>query len=339
MRPPTHTAAISGPITVPFPTERPDGYEWLPDEPVFDPQRDLQLTSPADTVNLTDLGYQPAEINGKATGFGVSGPFRVLSDAGAATMLQVARNLRPFARAAGNRIESSTRGGCYRSRWLRDLCISPELTTHLASIFQCPVAPHAMPLHLGHLNYEPSDINQAVDKWHYDTLPLDMVMTVTDPTQTPGGRFEYFVGTKAEAAELQAQGQRPPAERVVAPDLPGPGWAVALHGNMVVHRGGPLTRQAERITMVNGYVALDPTVDEQSRSADLIGVDDSHILFAEWAKFAAWRARERLDHLIDTLPFTDNADLVATRLEAALADATRAAIEMRGEARPAHHFE
>ena len=52
------------------------------------------------------------------------------------------------------------------------------------------------------------------------------------------------------------------------------GYAIALHGDMVVHRAAPLVKLKERISMVNGYVALDTTVDEQSRTADLIIVDD-----------------------------------------------------------------
>ena len=64
------------------------------------------------------------------------------------------------------------------------------------------------------------------------TIALDYVMMVTDPAQLPGGRFEYFRGTKGEAAALAAEGRTPP------PDFPGPGYAIALHGNMVVHRRG-----------------------------------------------------------------------------------------------------
>ena len=62
------------------------------------------------------------------------------------------------------------------------------------------------------------------------------MVTVTVPTVTTGGRFEYFLGTKADAAELRAAGRTPDRDRVVAPPMPGPGWAVALHGNMVVVR-------------------------------------------------------------------------------------------------------
>ncbi|MEM9132714.1 MAG: hypothetical protein AAGE88_10250 [Actinomycetota bacterium] len=317
-------------IAVPFPTSRPPGYEWLDDEPAFDPERHLQLEEPAEILHLTDLGYSSEEIANKATPVAASSPFCVLSDEGAAVMLEVARRLRVHARAAGERIENTVRGGCYRSQWLRDLCISQDVTAHLEAIYGLAIAPHPMPVHLGHLNYEPSAIDTAVDKWHHDTLPLDYVLAVSDPATIDGGRFQYFLGTKAEAAELAAAGRTPPEDRIVTPDVPGPGHAIALHGDMVVHRAGPLHSVGERISMVNGYVSLDPTHDEQSRSVDLIGVDDPTLLWAEWAGMAAWRSRGRLEAVLERLPFTDDREAVIAELEWALADATKAIDEMRG---------
>ena len=325
-------------IAVPFPDTQPSGYDWLDDEPVFDPDRHLQLEAPTEIVLLADLGYSPEEIATKATPVAASSPFRMLSDEGAAIMLDLARRLRAYATAAGDRIESMTRGACYRSRWLRDLCISQDVTAHLEAIYGIEIAPHAMPVHLGHLNYEPSRIDTAIDKWHHDTLPLDFVMTVTDPADVAGGRFEYFLGTKHEAAELAARGETPPPERIVAPDFPGPGYAIALHGDMVVHRAGPLSELTERISMVNGCVAMDTSRDEQSRSADLIVVDDANALYAEWAKFAAWRTHGRLGALMDEIEFDADPEVVARHLEAAVADVNQAIVEMRAGARELDHY-
>ena len=316
-------------IAVPFPDTQPSGYEWLEDEPAFDPDRHLQLETPAEIVLLTDLGYTEAEIAGKATPVAASAPFRMLSDEGAAVMLDVARRLRGFVKPAGDRIENVLRGACYRSRWLRDLCISQDVSNHLEQIYGTSIAPHPMPVHLGHMNFEPKRIEKAIDKWHHDTLPLDYVLMVTDPKTVNGGRFEYFVGTKSEAAELAAVGKTPPPERTVAPDFPGPGYAIALHGDMVVHRAGPLFDLDERISMVNGYVSLDTSLDEQSRSVDLIPVDDHEVLWTEWAKMAAWRSQGRLAALIEQLPFTSDRDRVIGELESAIADASRAVEEMR----------
>ncbi len=331
--PPTVASAIA------FPAVQPPGYEWLDDEPIFDPAAHLEIRPPAAVTTLAELGYSEDEICPTATAAAFSEPFRILSDVGAGVLLDVARRLRPFAAPAGDRIQHTVRGGCYRSRWLRDLCLSPEVTDVMAGIYGTDVAPHTMPLHLGHLNFEPTEVGEAVDKWHHDTLPLDFVMMVSDPAGLPGGRFEVFLGTKADAAALAATGERPPPERVLAPEFGGPGWAIALHGNMVVHRGAPLDAPAERITMVNGYVALDRSRDDQSRSRDLIGVDDPAVLATEWARHVAWRGVGRLQGLVDDLPFGLGAAEAADRLEEAVCDVERAIRDMRTEPPPIEHYE
>ena len=325
-------------VAVPFPTVQPPGYTWLDDEPLFDAELHLEPEEPTEVVLLADLGYDEEEIAGKVTPVAASSPFRLLSDEGSRVMLEVARRLRSHVKPAGARIENVVRGGCYRSRWLRDLCISPDVAHHLGSIYGIDIAPHPMPVHLGHLNYEPKKIDNAIDKWHHDTLPLDYVMAVTDPATVDGGRFEYFLGTKHEAAELAAAGKTPPPERVVAPEFPASGYAIALHGDMVVHRAGPLFSPCERISMVNGYVSLDTALDEQARNKDLMVVDDPNVLYTEWAKMAAWRAQSRLTALIDELGFTDDKETVAASLEHAIADAQRAVDEMRAGPEEIHHY-
>ena len=325
-------------VAVPFPEAQPAGYQWFDDEPAFDPELHLQLEEPEEVVMLADLGYDSDEIAAKATPVAASSPFRMLSDEGAAVMITVARRLRNLARPAGNRIERMTRSGCYRSRWLRDLCVSQEVSEHLERIYGIAIAPHPMPVHLGHINYEPSRIEAAVDKWHHDTLPLDYVMMVTDPATVPGGRFEYFLGTKHEAADLAARDRTPPPERTVAPEFAGSGYAIALHGDMVVHRAAPLDALAERVSMVNGYVALNTAVDDQSRTADLIIVDDHEALWTEWAKMAAWRSQGRLQDLIEDLEFTSDREAVVAQLEAAVADVQKAVDEMRAGERMTEHY-
>lgn len=326
-------------VAVPFPATQPPGYEWLPDEPRFDPARHLALTEPDSVLMLADLGYDDDDIAPTATPVAASSPFRVLSEEGAAVMLDTARRLRAFAAPAGNRIERTVRGGCYRSRFLRDVCLSPEISDAMSAVYGTEVAPHPMPLHLGHLNFEPTDIDRAVDKWHHDTIPLDSVMLVSDPATLPGGRFEYFLGTKADAADLGARGETPPRDRVVVPEFGGPGWAIALHGDMVVHRGAPLTAPAERITMVNAFVSADASTAAQSRTRDLIGVDDPAVLYTEWVRYASWRAHARLGSLIAGAPWGMSPDDAIASLESAIDDVAQAIADMRAGGREAEHYE
>ena len=254
-------------------------------------------------------------------------------------MLETARRLRSQA-VSCERIQNMVRGGCYRSKFLRDLCLDNSVTDLMCEIYGVDVAPHTMPVHLGHMNYSPDDLGTAVDKWHHDTLPLDYVMLVTDPTKLDGGQFEYFVGTKHEVAELAKSGKTPPRDRVEAPEFPGPGYAIALHGDMIVHRGAALNKPGERISMVNGYISTDTQTDDQHRHKDLRKVDDPECLYAEWARHAAWRARNRLDRIIGELEFTADRKMVATKLEHAIQDVELAIEEMRDDGEVVlHHYE
>lgn len=324
---------------IPFPSELPRGYEWFENEPEFDPARHLALERPAEIRHLREFGYDDEEIASKATSVAVSSPFRILSDEGAKVMLDVARSLRNHAISC-ERIDNMVRGGCYRSRFLRDLCIDPSVTELLCEIYGVDIAPHTMPVHLGHMNFSPDDLSKAVDKWHHDTLPLDYVMMISDPATLSGGHFEYFVGSKHEMAILADQGKTPPRKRVEAPHFPGPGSAIALHGDMIVHRGAPLDKPGERITMVNGYVATDTSGDDQHRHKDLRLVDDPETLYTEWAKHAAWRARNRLDNLMNELSFNPDGKQVAAQLEEAIKDVSNAISEMTDDGEHhMHHYE
>ncbi|MGB0847478.1 MAG: hypothetical protein ACPGSM_12180 [Thiolinea sp.] len=324
---------------VPFPAIQPKGYTWFEDEPVFDPAKHLALEMPSAIYYLEDLGYSAEEIKTKASPVAASSPFRVLSAEGALVLLQTARRLRHNAISC-ERIENMVRGGCYRSRFLRDLCIDPSLTQLMCDIYQTDVAPHTMPLHLGHMNFSPDDLSRAVDKWHHDTLPLDFVMMVTDPATLDGGQFEYFMGTKHEMAALAAEGKTPPRDRVEAPPFMGPGYAIALHGDMVVHRGAPLNQAGERISMVNGYVATNTALDDQHRHKDLTLVDDPEALYAEWAKHSAWRAKDRLGKLLSELSFNADRLAVADQLEEAIRDVNQTIADMRDTGKhDMHHYE
>jgi len=326
-------------IAIPFPEKLPEGYQWLNQEPIFDPLKHLALELPRQMFSLEDLGYTHEEIQDKATKFGISEPFRILSEEGSRILLETARRLKPFSRRAGNRIENTVRGGCYRSRWLRDLCTSQDVCDLMASIYQTEISPHTMPVHLGHLNYQPNKLEEAVDKWHHDTIPLDYVMMVSDPKKLYGGGFEYFMGTKKEAEELSQIGETPPPEKVKSPAFPSSGYAVALHGNMVVHRGAPLTQPGERITMVNAYVSTNCLVDDQSRSRDLIGIDDPASLYTEWAKHASWRTQNRLKKIIDPMDFNHDPKQILDKLETAAKDLLKAIDDIKAGPREAQHYE
>ena len=92
--------------------------------------------------------------------------------------------------------------------------------------------------------------------------------------------------------------------------------------------------------MVNGYVSTDTSRDDQHRHKDLTLVDDPEALYAEWARHAAWRARSRLDTLLNELEFSSDRLAVAAKLDDAIYDVKKAVEEMSdlGE-HQLHHYE
>jgi len=286
------TPYLAAPL--PFPARRPAGFAPLEDEPVFDPARHLRIEMPETIIPLAEFGYSDAQIAECPTGFGATSVFRILSDEGAACMLDVARKLEAFT-TSNARISRNVRGGAYRSAFLRDLCLSPELNDAMSRIAGIPLLPHTLPHQLGHLNYNPLDVGENVDKWHVDTLRIDFVMFVTDPKSVQGGEFQYYLGTKDEVAALRKAEQPLDPGKILSPAMPGPGYAVLQQGNMVVHRAKGLDAPGERITMVNGYVPRDIDFPDYTRFDQLCLVDPADVAASEYARHAAWMARERLN--------------------------------------------
>lgn len=301
-------------VLLDLPARPPEGYPPLATEPVFDPNRHLQLEKPDRVISLAELGYSAEEIAACPSDFGITTCFRVLSAEGAAALLQVCRDLAPYATSSG-RIPRKVRGAVFQSKFLRDLCQSPEVTAWMAEISGMGLLPHSIPHHLGHINYNPLELGQNVDKWHVDTLRVDYVLFVTDPASIQGGEFEFFMGTKHEVAKLREAKQPLPADRVMTPKIPGPGYAVLQQGNMVVHRAKALKAEGERITMVNGYVPSDAEFPDYNRFDQIYHADPAHVAASEYARHIAWTSRERLQAFIDQGIYSDDRLSLAARLE------------------------
>ncbi len=311
-----------------FPVAHPEGFPPLQDEPQFDPARHLALERPQQVVSLQEFGYGEDDIASCPTTLAVTTPFRILSDEGVACLQQVARDLEPYTRSI-ERISRMVRGGVYQSRFLRDLCTAPELTAAISEICDTPLYPHTMPHQLGHLNYNPFVAGENVDKWHVDTLRIDFVMFVTDPHEVAGGEFQYFHGTKHEVEAAKRDGRPMPADRIVSPVLPGPGYAVLQQGNMVVHRAKALSAPGERITLVNGYVPAQLNYPDYTRYDQLYLADPANIATSEYARHVAWMGREALAAQIEAFEFSTDREKFASQLDEVAALLTSAAREIR----------
>ena len=315
----------------------PPGYEPLEHETPFNPDIHLQLEWPEQVFGLDDLGYSEAVIAEAPAEFAATTVFRVLSDEGAVALYASVKQLEAFA-TSNPRIERNVRGGVYRSRFLRDLCLCPQVTAHLSKIAGLDLMPHTIPHQLGHLNFNPREVGKNVDKWHVDTLRFDYVMFVTDPTRNEGGQFQYFNGTKQEIADLKASGQEVPPDRVISPAMPGPGYAILQQGNLVVHQAKGLTAPGERITMVNGYVPRDPSYPDYSRFDQLLHVDPIDVVGTEYARHSAVQAQRYLAQKVVGEGFGADHEAQARALDHAAEMLRAAAANIRAGKSEIEHF-
>ena len=295
------------------PSETPEGYIPLAEEPTFNPSRDLQLTKPTRSWQLSELGYTGNEVGEAGCSLAFTDPFQVLSEEGAARLLEVVRLLRSNAQGGGlERSESKSRliyvaGGVYRSRFLRELCSSVDIAEFLSELAEVPLAPHSLPSQQIYINYPPEQINEDVDRWHADSIGFDYVMMATDPNSFDGGEFEVFLGTTTEAAQLLGMEesklnlrttQELPSERVVKFDFPAAGYAVFQQGNRVVHRGRRLNKPGDRITVVPGYVSRDPHSVDITDLANISTYTEPAI-GSEIIRHGVWRSVRKLVQLLD----------------------------------------
>jgi len=306
-------------------------YEPIKDDPIFDPARHLALDQPASTLSLTDLGYGEETVGTTPTPIAATSCFRVLSDEGVEAMYHVCKQLEAFT-TSNPRVARNTRGGVYRSKFLRDFSMCPEYVEHLSGVMQTPLLPSAMGHQIAHLNYQPLSVGKNVDKWHYDTLQVDTVMFVTDPRLVDGGEFQYFKGTRDEMAEIHAAGKPFPHDRVESPDMPGPGYAVLMQGNYVVHQAKGLRKEGERITLVNGFSYADRGVPDYTALGQLFHADPPNVASAEYTRHIALRCGRELEQVINEPGFNDSPKEHAQRLARVQAELSKAIAQLNNAA-------
>jgi hypothetical protein len=310
-----------------FPSENPPGYALIEEELRFDPDRHLALEPPQQQWSLAELGYTADEIRNCASPVAVAGPFRVLSEEGAAAARSVALALRAV-RQNSDRTATYVAGGVYRSRFMRDLCACPRILQYLSEIAGCELITHSMPSLQLYINYAPEDVSKAVDTWHVDSIGFDYVLLLNDPVTFSGGQFQFFRGTAQEAAQLlktnagvgltEANANDLPPDRVTTMGFPEAGYAIFQQGNCVVHRATRLLHRAERITIVPGFVARDlrfpdPTGDQVTSWGEPGQV-------AEFARHKAWLARGKLERMIDELKLSSAPTELCESLRRSIAD-------------------
>ena len=315
---------------LPIPREAPASYTAVPNEPTFDPIRHLALEPPGNVWQLAELGYTAAEIGQCASAVAVAGPFRLLSEEGAAVARSVALSLRESCRTS-DRTAKYLAGGVYRSKFLRDFCNCTQVIDFLSDIAGCPLLPHSMPSQQLYINYAPDELTTAVDTWHVDSIGFDYVLLLSDPTAFEGGQFQFFRGTTTEAARLLATdpdrltdptSNDLPPQRVVSPAFPAAGYALFQQGNMVMHRATSLTRRAERITMVPGMVARDTRYPDPTKDAVIEWGEPG--LVCEFARHKAWLSLAKLGEFVESVGLDADSPKIRDGLRRSIADVLNA---------------
>ncbi|GGO83013.1 HalD/BesD family halogenase [Wenjunlia tyrosinilytica] len=308
-----------------FPREAPPGYSYLDDEPTFEPDKDLRLEQPKDVTSLSDLGYDDEFRSDFPSPVAVTSPLRVLSDTGVEKVRAVIKRLWPYAvHSPDPRVAPVLRGAVYRSRFLRDLSLSPDVSAFFSEITRTELVPTAFPFNLAHINYNQPEAVESNDGWHRDDNGFVMTLVVHDPNDCDGGRFQHFHGTRHEADALLSRSRPLPEERIVSPEFPGPGHAVLLQGSAVVHRAEPLRSQSERFTLGTCYDSRDLRHPDPNRTYFLRSSSDEQqdpeaeveefCRYVDYARHKAWRARGHLDDFLRDVPWTDDRELIVRQL-------------------------
>lgn len=310
--------------------------ERISDDPVFEPAVHLALERPEKLSTLQDFGYEESKRSVPSP-IAATSPFRILSDEGVEAMYHVCKQLETFA-TSNPRVARNVRGGVYRSNFLRDFALSEEVAQHMSELLQTPLSPHGMPHQLAHLNFQPLTPGENVDKWHWDTLQVDFVMFVTDPNNVEGGEFQYFNGTREDMTQLRARAEPVPAERIIAPTFPGPGYAVLMQGENVVHQARGIT-DGERITLVNGYTYLDAAARDYSALGQLLHADPENIVLAEYARHMALRCHSLLNPCIEQPGFDADKHTLVDQLSRARMELDQAISQLASlQPEEMHHF-
>ena len=90
-----------------------------------------------------------------------------------------------------------------------------------------------------------------------------------------------------------------------------------MQGNLILHRGEPLRRPAERSVFVPGFIARDMAFDDVTNWQE-VRQWNSPTLLQEYARYKAWRARAKLDEVIEEIPLDCDPNIFRQALLAAI---------------------
>lgn len=337
--PPRAVAKMSRPSYVvagpKLPRGIPAGFELASNEAAFDPAVHLSMEIPT-AVWSSDFERFPFPHSAKSPeGFklGYCEPFRLLSEEGVQVLRGIMEANEVHAKS-NERIPKCLRGLAYRSQFVRDLTYSPEVLELVSQLAGKPLAPHGMPMNIGHTNWgrkvngENGEEAVIVDQWHVDSVDYVMVLILSDLSKMVGGDLEVLhkAGVRDNAEFLQA-GIGPDMQKHVRKvAYPGAGYCIFMHGSQILHRVSPISFADEaRISCVTSYMSRNVFDEDSTRFHTFKHQDPEHVSAVEYARHQAWRVGGVMEYLQEKLKFGTPTDEISGVLRDAASTLEKAA--------------
>jgi len=296
-------------------------------EPVFDPQKHLNLQMPEYvrllstfekakfTPDITSSEWKQKGENG--TDFAYTSPFSLLSDEGIKALLDIIQ--RESHRAGDPKASRGNkkiiRGLYYSSKFIRDLQNCQELRDHFRRICGEELVPHPSYSNSPQVNISfVGGTKGPVDHWHWDSVAYTGVILLSDMREMKGGDLEVARCDKRKALEMLAHGQAPPTETI---QYGKEGKMILAQGSEILHHVTPVESDHVRISMIFAYAPANPFQPQKTILDTMRKLDSKHKLGDyEYFREKCWQVRNCLDHYVNTVEYSNDGKQFGEKLRA-----------------------
>jgi hypothetical protein len=266
-------------------------------------------------------------------------PFRILSDRGVQEFRSVLDenkdHIKPLIRS------TTLRGLGYRSQWVRDFSLSPELLNILGDVTSDSLQPNPHTMNIAHTNFSQVG-GKAGESWHLDSVDYVLIIILSDCEAMVGGELEVLKspidGAEADATHTMLDNGEFPDSLIERLNYPAPGYAILMQGSKFYHTVTPVTGGVEpRIACVNSYNKANVFATDTGRYRSYTDtfLDDKRVVDVEYSRAKASRIQGQLEYMLQQTHFDTGAALkdgedMAVLLENAGRELLQAAEIIRG---------
>jgi len=306
-----------------------------PEEPKFDPNIHLNLSSPDYVVtfpSMLKVRRAPAVTDRQGSTFAFSGPFQILSEEGLRVVRRIVEREEYRAEASSRGTKRALRGLYYSSPFIRDLQNCPQVLDVFQQCVGEPLLPHFCFSNSPQVNLSSPGAVGPVDHWHNDSIAYAGVVVISDMEGMEGGDLELFKGDKEVGKEMLRSGGMP-KEMVETVSYENPGKMILTHGSEVLHHVTPVTSDHVRLTLIFGLSPANAFQPPLTILSSMIRVDwATGVAPYEFYREKAWQASHALQHLAEKTTFTRSGQDMARKLRSVIGELVRAADLLDGTA-------